>query len=163
MTKTKTATKYDPNGTITAFQIKRIMHNCSYQVDTKNEWVQWTTGDVNRTSLKSITQAQAVKIIRAQTGDTTANNGDCWGYFDSNNKQHKAILSTLITAKIIVKDNRHGEVADMLGWFSDFLKSNRCPINKPLKQMTPDEVSKIIYVLEQVVQHNHSKPNGKKV
>ena len=67
----------------------------------------------------------------------------------------------MITAKIIVKDDRHGEVADMQGWFSKFLKSNRCPINKPLKQMTPDEVSKIIYVLEQVLEHNHSKPHGR--
>jgi hypothetical protein len=163
---TKIPTKYNPKGAITTFQIKRIMHNCSYQVDTKNEWVQWVTGDVNRTSLKSITQEQAVKIIRQQTGSlSSGDNGETenWGYFDNNNKQHKTILSTLIMAKITVKDARHGLVADMKGWFSNFLKSNKCPVNKPLKQMTTDEVSKIIFVLEQVLEHNHSKPNGKKV
>ena len=64
-----TATKVKPNEVIgdhlpiLTWQVNRIMQNCSYQVDTKNEWVQWVTGDVNRTSLKSITQAQAKKII----------------------------------------------------------------------------------------------------
>ncbi|ELY1979212.1 hypothetical protein ABF179_002404 [Flavobacterium psychrophilum] len=136
---------------ITAFQIKRIMQNCSYQVEIKNEWVQWVTGDVNRTSLKSITHDQAVKIMLAQTGSTLLSEAkENWGYFDNQNSQHRYITVLLRNADIVVKSNKWGEVADMEGWFSKFLQSNRCPVKKPLKKMTPREVSKIITALEGV-------------
>jgi hypothetical protein len=73
-----------------------------------------------------------------------------WGYFDKNNGQHSYILSILRTANIVVKNGRWGEIADMLGWFDRFLKSNKSPVKKPLKKMTPTEVSKIITALEGV-------------
>jgi len=62
-----TKTKVKPNETIgddlpiLKWQTNRIMKNCQYNEDTKAEWVQWVTADVKRTSLKSITQAQAKK------------------------------------------------------------------------------------------------------
>ncbi len=90
-----TATKVKPTETIgddlpiLTFQVNRIMKNCQYQVDTKNEWVQWITADVNRTSLKSITQAQAKKIIMAQEGSTPVNQPtENWAVFDKNNPKH---------------------------------------------------------------------------
>jgi hypothetical protein len=150
-TKTKTPPVYDPNGPITAFQIKRIRQNCNYKEDIKEEWVQWVTADVNRTSLKSLTQTQAVKIIKAQTGETPHeenSTGKNWGYFDNDNSQHARIRANLRTANIVVKNDRHGEVADMLGWFNRFLKSDKSPVKKPLKEMTPQEVSKIIKALD---------------
>ena len=134
---------------ITSWQVKRIMQNCAYQVDTKNEWVQWATADVNRTSLKSLTQAQARKIILAQQGGTLINE-DNWGLFDTNNQQHRVIMSLLRTANIVVKNEKWGEIADMLGWFDRFLKSKKSPVQKPLKAMTKGEVSKIIVALEGV-------------
>ena len=156
-TKTKTIPKYNPQGPITPFQIKRIMQNCAYQVDTKDEWVQWTTGDVNRTSLKSITQEQAIKIMKAQTGISplTPKGGtfevwEAWGYFDSNNKQHSYIRVLLRNANVVVKSQKWGEIADMEGWFNKFLHSARSPVQKPLKSMTTREVSKIITALEGV-------------
>ena len=154
-TKTKTIPKYNPQGPITQFQIKRIMQNCAYQVDTKDEYVQWVTGDVNRTSLKSITQEQATKIMKAQTGSDTESPssggvGEAWGYFDSNNKQHSYIRVLLRNANIVVKSQKWGEIADMEGWFNKFLHSARSPVQKPLKSMTTIEVSKIITALEGV-------------
>ncbi|WP_300977414.1 hypothetical protein [Flavobacterium sp.] len=144
---------YNPEGPITPFQKKRIMHNCNYQVEIKNEWVQWVTGDTNRTSLSGITQAEAVRIMRQQTGDTTEaveKSVENWGYFDNENKQHSYIRSILRTANIVVKNGRWGEVADMEGWLDRFLKSPKSPVKKPLKQMTKQEVSKIITALEGV-------------
>ena len=138
---------------ITPFQIKRIMQNCSYQVDIKNEWVQWVTGDVNRTSLKSITHDQAIKIMLAQTGSKRLNEvEENWGFFDKENGAHMYITVLLRNADIVVKNDKHrsGEVADMEGFFHRFLQSNRCPVKKPLKKMTPREVSKIITALEGV-------------
>ena len=73
-----------------------------------------------------------------------------WGLFDSKNEQHKRILANLRTANIVVKSEKWGEAADMLGWFNRFLKSNKSPVKKPLKEMTPEEVSKIIVALDGV-------------
>lgn len=149
----KAVPTYDPAGPITDFQKKRILQNCNYQMDIKSEWVQWVTGDTNRTSLSSITQAEAVRIIKRQTGDTTEaveKYSDNWGVFDKENGQHRYILSILRQANIVVKSDKWGEIPDMSGFFNRFLRSQRSPVKKPLKQMSPTEVSKIITALEGV-------------
>ena len=141
---------YDPEGPITTFQKNRIMQNCNYNVDIKNEWVQWVTGDNNKTSLRNITQAQAVRIIKQQTGSDSSGAVENWGAFDKNNSQHRYILSILRTANIVVKSQKWGEVPDTAGWLNRFLQSPKSPIKKPLKKMSPFEVSKIITALEGV-------------
>ena len=141
---------YDPEGPITTFQKNRIMQNCNYNVDIKNEWVQWVTGDNNKTSLRNITQAQAVRIIKQQTGSDSSGAVENWGAFDKNNSQHRYILSILRTANIVVKSEKWGEVPDTAGWLNRFLQSPKSPIKKPLKKMSPTEVSKIITALEGV-------------
>ena len=141
---------YDPEGPITTFQKKRIMQNCNYNVDIKNEWVQWVTGDNNKTSLRNITQAQAVRIIKQQTGSDSSGAVENWGAFDKNNSQHRYILSILRTANIVVKSEKWGEVPDTAGWLNRFLQSPKSPVKKPLKKMSPTEVSKIITALEGV-------------
>jgi hypothetical protein len=79
-----------------------------------------------------------------------------WGLFDLKNPKHKRILSDLRQANIVVKDDKHGEVADMLGWFDRFLKSDKSPVKKPLKKMTSQELSKIIKALDRVIIWKHS-------
>lgn len=152
-TKTKKPIIYGDNCPITKFQINEIMRNCAYQVETKNEYVQWATGDISRTSLRSITQAEAIKIIKQQTGKkdchTQARN-DNWGSFNHKLTSHRMILSLLYQANITTSHETRGEVADMNCWFAKFLQSSRCPVNKPLLQMKPFEVSKIIVALEGV-------------
>ena len=156
MTKTKRTNSanpvptYDPEGPITTFQKNRIMQNCNYNLDIKNEWVQWVTGDNNKTSLRNITQAQAVRIIKQQTGSDSSGAVENWGAFDKNNSQHRYILSILRTANIVVKSQKWGEVPDTAGWLNRFLQSPKSPIKKPLKKMSPTEVSKIITALEGV-------------
>ena len=156
MTKTKSTDSsravptYDPEGPITPFQKNRIMQNCNYNVGIKNEWVQWVTGDNNKTSLRNITQAQAVRIIKQQTGSDSSGAVENWGAFDKNNSQHRYILSILRTANIVVKSEKWGEVPDTAGWLNRFLQSPKSPVKKPLKKMSPTEVSKIITALEGV-------------
>ena len=148
---TKTKTQPNPTNGITKFQINRIMQNCQYNVEIKNEWVQWATGDVNRTSLRSITHDQAIKILLQQTGATPLNESpDNWGLFDKNNKQHLTILAKMRTAQWVVPNDKYGEVPD-LERLSEFLKSDKSPIKKPLKQMQPWEVSKIIEAMKGIV------------
>lgn len=154
--KTKTPPIVGDHLPITPYQIKAIMKNCMYQEETKNEWVQWVTADVNRTSLKSITQAQAIKIILAQTGGQLLNEPkENWGKFDKNNQQHKYIMSLCIQKGWTKESDKWGKIADMDGAFSSFIQSPNSPVKKPLLKMTPAETSKIIIALGGVVEHNY--------
>ena len=141
---------------ITPFQIKRIMSNCNYNVDIKDEWVQWVTEDVNRTSLKSITQAQAVKIIRQQTGSPPLEGlGEVnYATFDKTNPKHKVILSICHQLQWTKPSVKWGEVPD-LDKLSNFLQSDRSPVKKKLKDMTDLEIQKIIKALNGIIKHTY--------
>lgn len=78
-----------------------------------------------------------------------ANNKN-WGLFDKKNKQHMSILSQLRTLQWTVKNERYGEVADILR-LSEFLKSDNSPVKKPLKDMNEKELSKMINCFESMV------------
>lgn len=147
-TKTNAPPVYGDDLPITAFQIKEIRKNSNYQEEIKEEWVQWVTGDVARTSLKSLTQAQAVRILKAQTG--TEPQADNWGLFDKDNKQHLTLLAYMRTVQWTTSNGKHGEVAD-IDRLSDWLKSDKSPVRKPLKKMQPWEVSKIIEAFKGIV------------
>jgi hypothetical protein len=73
-----------------------------------------------------------------------------WGFFDKNNQQHKAVLSQLRQLQWTTKSERWGEVAD-INRLSEFLKSDKSPVKKPLKDMEPQEVSKIIECLKSMI------------
>lgn len=144
-----TATKPDP---ITPFQIKRIMQNCAYQVETKNEWVQWVTGDANRTSLKSITHDEAIKILLQQTGAQVPPSGaeGAWGKFDHKNPKHKVILSLLHQLDWTTPSTKYGTVPD-IDLLSNWLQSDKSPVKKPLMKMETHEVEKTITALSGIV------------
>jgi hypothetical protein len=148
MKQTKTQPK--TTGGITKFQINEIMRNCNYNVEMKDEWVQWVTNDNSRTSLRSITHDQAIKIMHQQTGTTPTIEVENWASFDKENKQHLTILAQMRTAQWVIPNEKYGEVPD-LNRLSDFLKSDKSPINKPLKKMEPWEVSKIIEAFKGIV------------
>lgn len=84
----------------------------------------------------------------------TSSNTENWAIFDKTNTQHKTILSLLRQAQWVVPHPRHGEVAD-LARLSAFLKSNKSPINKPLKSMTTEETSKIIQALKGIIKSKY--------
>ncbi len=73
-----------------------------------------------------------------------------WGLFDKHNKKHRTILSQLRTLQWVVPHEKWGEVPD-INRLSDFLKSNKSPINKPLMDMTAQEVSKIISCFDSII------------
>ena len=77
-----------------------------------------------------------------------------WGLFDKDNQQHKTILSLLRQAQWVVPNGKWGEVPD-INRLSEFLKSNKSPIHKPLKDMEPEEVSKIIEALKGIVKSKY--------
>lgn len=78
-----------------------------------------------------------------------------WGVFDKDNQQHKAILSLMRQAQW-TKDWNGKQVPDIMR-LSDFLHSDKSPVNKALKKMEPEEVSKIIVALEGIVNWTYNK------
>jgi hypothetical protein len=92
--------------------------------------------------------------LRPSTDSSRAASTENWAIFDKAKTQHKTILSLLRQAQWVVPHPRHGEVAD-LARLSAFLKSNKSPINKPLKAMTDKETSKIIQALKGIVKHRY--------
>lgn len=77
-----------------------------------------------------------------------------WAFFDKNNSQHRNILSLCRQAQWVKQHDRYGEVAD-LERLQSFLKSDKSPVKKPLKEMDKQELSKIIVALEGIVKHRY--------
>lgn len=135
-------------------QKKVIRRNCKYDVNIKEELVQWVTEDNSKTSLNDLSYEQAEKILRIQEGRQEAGKReqrtDNWGMFDKSNSKHRYVLS-LLRQLGMVKEVKGRDVAD-IDKLSEWLKSNRSPVQKPLKKMSALEVSKVIGALESIVQ-----------
>ena len=126
-----------------------IRKNSNFNVDIKEEWVQWATGDVAKTSLNDLTYAQAEQIILQQTGQTQPQlSQQNWGAFDVKNSKHLAILSLCRQAQktTFIKGR---EVAD-LAWLSHWLQT-KAPVKKALLKQDAAELSKTIKAMEGVV------------
>ena len=122
--------------------------------DIKEEFVQWATKDVKKTSCNDLNFEQANKILE-QLG-LKPHKPEYWATFDNNNKKHRVILALMRTAQWVKPHDRYGEVAD-LDRLDLFLKSDKCPVNKPLQEMSPKEVEKVIKALDGIVDHKFKK------
>lgn len=78
-----------------------------------------------------------------------------WAGFKIANKQHSYILSLLRQLGWTQPDPKRGTIADMAR-LSNFLKSKRSPVPKPLQEMTLHETSKLISCLESMVGKNYN-------
>jgi hypothetical protein len=154
-TKPKAPEQYGDQFPITAFQKKRIMRNCDYREDIKSEWVQWATEDNSKVHLRDLNQEQAKRIIMAQEGGNVVTDEN-WALFDQKNRQHVYILSLCRQLNWTKTNEKWGEVAD-LDRLSNWLKSGRSPVIKPLRKMTAAELSKIIKALESMTIKNYTK------
>lgn len=117
----------------------------------KEEWVQWATKDVEKTSCNDLTFEEANSIIKEFGGQPYANPFRSWATFDKDNPQHRHILSLCIQYGWSCTHEKYGEVAN-LDRLGEWLRTDpKCPVKKPLKGMTPQELSKIIIALEGMV------------
>lgn len=146
--------------TVTKQQKFRIRKNCGFNENIKEELVQWATGTNDKTSLNDLSYEQAERILNAQgdghglqirdsgTGNREQKTEN-WGLFDKNNSKHKYILSLLRQLGLTI-EIKGRDVAD-INKLSEWLKSDKSPVQKPLKRMTSLEESKIIHALEQMM------------
>lgn len=114
----------------------------------KEEWVQWATGDVRKTSTNDLSFEQA-NLILTQLG-LKPHVVISWAKFDKNNPKHLRILSIMRQANWTIKSEKGKELPD-LNRLNSFLQSSKCPVNKPLLEMNNDtEIPKVIKALEGV-------------
>lgn len=133
---------------------KRLIAINTPTKDIKEEYVQWATGDVKKTSCNDLTFDEANKIITQLGLNPHVPNN--WAVFDKDNPKHRTLMSLMRTAQWVIPHDRFGEVADMKR-LSDWLQSPRSPITKPLQQMEPEEVEKIIKAFKGIVKTTFKK------
>lgn len=132
----------------TAQQRLQIHKLTGYNKDFKAALVEQITGDPKKISTLDLTPTQAASLIK-----TLCTN---WAAFEVNNKQHMYVLSLLRQAGWVVEHPTRGTVPD-LSRLSNWLKSIKSPVKKPLNSMSPEELSTIINALEQIVAWEHKK------
>ena len=113
--------------------------------DQKKNLIQQYTGDWNKTSTKDLTLDQANRLIVRFGGKPITYEN--WAFFDHTKASHRNILSICSQMNWTVYDNDKGRYFADLYRLSEWLKSAKSPVKKPLQKMTPKEVSKIIVAL----------------
>jgi len=100
-------------------------------------------------SSKELTEDEAFEIL-----DWLKYNYSKEAYFDSHNAQHLSLLAKCHELGWVQADNP--KIPD-LGRLGKFLLSKRCPIQKSLKEMTTNEVSKVIGALTGIIEKRCGK------
>jgi hypothetical protein len=106
------------------------------------------TKDNSRTSLNDLSFTEANSIIVKYGGK--AFTYDNWAFFDVKNPQHRKVLSVCLNigwSKYNTDKKRH--FADIYK-LSEWLKSKRSPVQKPLKKQSTTELTKVINALESI-------------
>lgn len=120
--------------------------------DIKEEFVQWATKDVKKTSCNELSFDEA-NLILEKLG-LKPHKPEYWAVFNKNNPKHRVIMSLMRQAQWVKNHDRHGEVADM-DRLDLFLKSSNAPVQKPLQEMNDKEVEKLIIALNGIVKHRY--------
>lgn len=100
-------------------------------------------------SFKELTEAEAFKVL-----DWLRYNYSKEAYFDCNNTQHLSLLAKCHELGWVQVDNPKIPDLQRLG---KWLLSKKCPVQKPLKEMTTKEVSKVIGALEKIIEKRYEK------
>lgn len=138
-------------------QQKRLIQINVPTRDIKEEFVQWATGDIKKTSCNDLSFEQANQIL-VKLGKTP-HKAQFRATFDKNNTQHKYILSLCIQYGWSKRTAR-GAIAD-LDRLNEWMWSKLCPVQKPLKKMTTEETSKVIVALEGAMNWKYNKKTKK--
>lgn len=100
-------------------------------------------------SSKELTEDEAFEIL-----DWLKYNYSKEAYFDSHNAQHLSLLAKCHELGWVQPNNPRIPNLQRLG---KWLLSKRCPVQKPLMEMTTKEVSKVIGALEKIIEKQYEK------
>ena len=106
------------------------------------------TKDNTRKSINHLSFSEANDMIVNYGGKPFSY--DNWAFFDVKNQQHRKILSTCLDLKWSKYDTDKKRYLADLYKLSEWLKSKRSPVKKPLKKQSPKELTKVINALESI-------------
>lgn len=135
-------------------QLKKIQANLTKQYPDREERLCFVSQFLNReiASTKELTVTEANELLNHLYNNSYTR--DNWGLFDRKNEKHrserKLLWSLLYQAQWTIANERHGEVPDTER-LSNFLKSPKSPVNKPLKQFEKEDWEKILVVFTNIV------------
>lgn len=135
---------------ITKQQISQLQTVCSGKFRDREERLEAISEMVGTPIeyVKDLSSLQASELIYFfNTGKPMDHSP--WAFFDKRNSQHKTVLSLCHSLGWVQEENPQFVDLHKLG---GFLKSNRCPVKMPLKEMSKDQCSKLIYALQNIVQ-----------
>ena len=100
-------------------------------------------------SSKELTEDEAFEVL-----DWLKYNYSKEAQFDSHNTQHLSLLAKCHELGWVQEDNPRIPDLQRLG---RWLLSKKCPVQKPLKEMTTKEVSKVLGALEKIIEKRYEK------
>lgn len=140
--------------TITQKQISQLQTICSGKFSSREERLEAISEMVGYhiDSVKDLSSLHADELIYFfNTGKSIDHSS--WAFFDKRNSQHKTVLSLCHQLGWVQEDKPEFVDLHRLG---GFLKSDRCPVKIPLKEMTPAQCSKLIYVLQNITKSKYN-------
>lgn len=129
------------NSASTAAQRKEIHILCDCNTEIKEALVhQYSNG--RTTTSTELTLDEASRLISSLKSH--------WARFKKSKRQHMYIVSLVRQLGWTQPNERYGIIADM-DRLSDFLKSKKNPVRKPLQDMNTKELSVLINCLESML------------
>jgi hypothetical protein len=128
-------------------QQKKLIHINAPTRDIKEEFVQWAMDDNSKISCNDLT-FDAANMILVKLGKEPHKLA-FRAVFDKDNERHKYILSLCMQYGWSTTKRRI-TIAD-LDKLNTWMHSQRCPVQKKLKDMNNDELTKFIGALEGMV------------
>lgn len=140
--------------TIEPQQLKKIQTNLTKEYPDREERLCFVSQFLHRevTTTKDLTSTEADELLNFIYNKNYTR--DNWGLFDKRNEKYrserKLLWSYLYQAQWTVDNETHGEVPDTER-LSNFLKSPKSPVKKPLKQFEKGDWNKILEVFKNIV------------
>ncbi len=138
---------------ISTRQIKILQNLLGKRFNDREERIAFLSNFAQRelSSSKDLTEEEAFEVL-----DWLKYNYSKEAYFDSHNMQHLSLLAKCHELGWVREDNPRIPDLQRLG---KFMLSKRCPVQKPLMEMTTKEVSKVISALERIIEkrYQHEK------
>nr|DAN67628.1 MAG TPA: Protein of unknown function (DUF1018) [Caudoviricetes sp.] len=134
---------------ISTRQLKILQSLLGKRFKDRDEWLAFLSDFVFRElgSSKELTEDEAFEIL-----DWLKYNYGKEAYFDSHNAQHLNLLAKCHELGWVQVENPKIPDLQRLG---RWLLSKKCPVQKPLKEMTTKEVSKVIGSLEKIIEKRY--------
>ena len=133
----------------TPAQVKYILGLCQHNEDVKEQAV-LSISNGRTTHITDLRYHEACNLIERLKGQKKSHKTPRYLQFDLGRSQHRKILSTLKQLGWTAPNEKYGKVANMQQFYN-WCMSDKSPVKKCLMDMLPQELSKVIHALEQML------------